>query len=198
MKRFVFFSVILIAFAGKGELRPWYVNTANAIWHSDERGIVRDVEKYFAERCKVHKYAFNPRLTAGAFIGYSAALCPTNMTLGEFRHLVLQVIEFESQGHVEASNRNHNGTKDYGLMQVNTRSGPEIAKRVGLYVRGRDFIDPRVNILTGMAELAPNIQRYGLTNGLARYNAGHRHKIYGAKYCAAVFSQVLPPIAVTE
>ena len=88
---------------------------------------------------------------------------------GVSQPLLLAIAKHESGGNVTAIHRNPNGTRDIGLMQINSAWLPFLASR-GLHEQ--DLYDPCVNVLVAAWILSNNFQRLGYnTQGLGAYNA---------------------------
>jgi hypothetical protein len=74
-----------------------------------------------------------------------------------------------STGEIYAVNTNTNGSRDIGLMQINSGWLP-VLQRHGL--KEQDLYDPCVNVLIAAWILSNNFQRLGYTTqGLGAYNA---------------------------
>jgi len=83
--------------------------------------------------------------------------------------LLMAVARHESGGRSLAVNINHNGSRDIGLMQINSGWLPYLARH-GL--QEKDLYDPCVNVLVGAWIMSLNFQRLGYnTQGLGAYNA---------------------------
>lgn len=89
--------------------------------------------------------------------------------------VLLQAIAHqESGGRATAINVNRNGSRDIGLMQINSGWLRTLARH-GIYER--DLYDPCVNTLVGAWILANNFARHGYTTqGLGAYNAASPDK----------------------
>lgn len=69
---------------------------------------------------------------------------------------------------------NSNGTRDYGIMQINEMHLPELAKHG---IRKEDLLDPCTNINVGAWVLAGMVKRYGQTwESVGAYNAKSKEK----------------------
>lgn len=80
----------------------------------------------------------------------------------------------ESGGQATAMNRNRDGSWDMGLMQINSRWLPTLA-RFG--IGANDLWDPCTNVHTGAWVLAGNFRRLGHTwEAVGAYNAVSPHK----------------------
>ncbi|WP_201278403.1 lytic transglycosylase domain-containing protein [Pandoraea fibrosis] len=85
--------------------------------------------------------------------------------------LLYAIAEVESNLIPSATNRNRNGSVDYGLMQVNSLHLPKL-KSIGIDER-RLLDDPCVSVHAGASILAEMIARYGYTwAAVGAYNAG--------------------------
>lgn len=83
--------------------------------------------------------------------------------------LLIAIAKHESGGRTTAINHNRNGTRDIGLMQINSAWLPMLAKH-GL--QEQDLFDPCVNVLVAAWILSNNFARLGYnTQGLGAYNA---------------------------
>jgi len=85
--------------------------------------------------------------------------------------LLYAIAEVESRLDPRATNRNRDGSIDYGLMQVNSQHLPRLESQ-GIDAR-RLLQEPCVSIHTGASILADMISRYGYTwAAVGAYNAG--------------------------
>jgi soluble lytic murein transglycosylase-like protein len=83
--------------------------------------------------------------------------------------LLVAIAQHESKGQTRAINLNPNGSRDIGLMQINSGWLPTLRQQ-GL--QEQDLFDPCVNVLVAAWILANNFQRLGYTTqGLGAYNA---------------------------
>jgi soluble lytic murein transglycosylase-like protein len=83
--------------------------------------------------------------------------------------LLKAIAKHESGGRIHAVNTNTNGSRDIGLMQINSGWLP-VLQRHGL--KEQDLYDPCVNVLIAAWILSNNFQRLGYTTqGLGAYNA---------------------------
>lgn len=101
--------------------------------------------------------------------------------------ILLQAIaQHESGGRAHAMNHNPNGTRDIGLMQINSSWLPLLA-RYG--IAERDLYDPCVSTLVGAWILSNNFARLGYTTqGLGAYNAASPDK--RERYAAQVLHRM--------
>lgn len=84
--------------------------------------------------------------------------------------LLYAIARVESGLNPTAVSRNRNGTRDIGLMQINSTWLPTLA-RYG--VTERDLLEPCMSIHIGAWILAGNIARLGYTwDAVGAYNAG--------------------------
>jgi len=101
-------------------------------------------------------------------------------------NLIRAIIQVESGGNPHAVNVNDNGTRDLGLMQINSSWLPTLAQ-FGIseeHLRTNSC----VNIMVGSWILAQNIREHGYTwKAIGRYNAvseskmlAYAHKVYHA------------------
>jgi soluble lytic murein transglycosylase-like protein len=83
--------------------------------------------------------------------------------------LLKAIARHESGGRIHIVNTNTNGTRDIGLMQINSAWLP-VLQQHGL--QEQDLYDPCVNVLVGAWILSNNFQKLGYTTqGLGAYNA---------------------------
>ncbi|MCR1769770.1 lytic transglycosylase domain-containing protein [Burkholderia glumae] len=88
--------------------------------------------------------------------------------------LLLAIAQHESGLRPQAVNRNRNGTRDIGLMQINSSWLPTLA-RYGIPEQA--LMDPCVNAYTGAWILRQAIARYGSNwSAVGAYNAAARDK----------------------
>jgi soluble lytic murein transglycosylase-like protein len=88
--------------------------------------------------------------------------------------LLRAIAKHESNGQASVVNLNVNGTRDIGLMQINSSWLPTLARHG---IAERDLYDPCVNILVGAWILSNNFARFGYTTqGLGAYNAASPDK----------------------
>ena len=104
--------------------------------------------------------------------------------------LLQAIAQHESGGRATAINRNTNGSRDIGLMQINSMWLPTLARHG---IAERDLFDPCVNTLVGAWILSNNFARWGYTTqGLGAYNAAS--PALRERYAAQVL-QRLPQMA---
>jgi len=90
------------------------------------------------------------------------------------KDLLAAIAEVESGMDPQALGKNKDGTEDIGLMQINSRWLPVLAK---YGVQRRDLFDPCVSAHVGAWILAQNIARYGNTwRAVGAYNAASEEK----------------------
>lgn len=85
--------------------------------------------------------------------------------------LVRAIIQCESEGEIRALNINTNGTRDCGLMQINSRNHKWLKQKLGI----TDFFDPSQNIKSGCYILADIKSRHtNIHKILMAYNMGEK------------------------
>lgn len=90
-------------------------------------------------------------------------------TYGISAPLLMAIAEQESGFNPRAVGVNRNGSRDLGLMQINTAWLPQLARHG---VTERDLFEPCTNVMIGAWVLANNIRRLGPTvKALGAYNA---------------------------
>lgn len=72
--------------------------------------------------------------------------------------LLKNIVRIESNGNPDAVRINDNGTKDYGLMQINSIHFRRLAQ---WGVNERNIMDPKVNIFVGSWLLSEHIKEHG-------------------------------------
>lgn len=83
--------------------------------------------------------------------------------------LLYAIAKTESSLNPRAVGRNANGSRDIGLMQINSAWLPKLAK---YGITERDLFEPCISIHVGAWVLAHNIYRYGYTwEAVGAYNA---------------------------
>lgn len=83
--------------------------------------------------------------------------------------LLKAIAKHESGGRIHAVNTNTNGSRDIGLMQINSGWLPVLQRHS---LKEQDLYDPCVNVLIAAWILSNNFQRLGYTTqGLGAYNA---------------------------
>ena len=108
--------------------------------------------------------------------------------------LLYAIAQQESSLDPQAINRSHaerTGSVDVGLMQVNSRWLPVLARHG---IREADLLEPCTNLRVGAWILAQNFQRYGATwEAVGAYHAGctqlrpNECAVTRARYATAVF-----------
>jgi soluble lytic murein transglycosylase-like protein len=142
----------------------------------------------------------SPRLLAAAIAAALAASAPTAaqacweqvaQRYGIHPWLLVAIAKTESGLDPRALNRrNANGSRDIGLMQINSAWLPLLA-RYG--IDEQRLYDPCTNIAVGAWILANNMQRLGVTwEAVGAYNASAADK--RARYAAAVYRNLPPPL----
>lgn len=95
--------------------------------------------------------------------------------------LLWSIAKTESGFKPHAINRNTNGTRDIGVMQVNSVWLPKLAT---FGITEQHLFEPCLNVYVGAWILAQGVQRHGYNwQALSVYNTGHptRGKGYAAK-----------------
>ncbi|TFZ48669.1 type III secretion system invasion protein IagB [Serratia proteamaculans] len=84
--------------------------------------------------------------------------------------LLYAIAQQESALNPNAVGRNHNGSEDLGLMQINTLHLPRLSK---LGISREQLNDPCTSIMVGASILADMMKRYGYSwEAVGAYNAG--------------------------
>lgn len=107
--------------------------------------------------------------------------------------LVLAVIDGESEGDLNAYNRNKNGTHDSGLMQINSCNHEWLREELGI----TDFYDPEQNIHAGVYMLSLLTAKYdNYHRVLMSYNMGEgktrelwQQGVYSSRYSRKIMSK---------
>lgn len=87
--------------------------------------------------------------------------------------LVLQLITVESDWDAALIHTNLDGSRDFGLMQINDSTWPWLAEQAGL--EHADPLDPKDNLAMGTWYLAYLLRRYGSEEAaLTAYNRGEQ------------------------
>ena len=103
-----------------------------------------DIQKYLYDKCKEYNV-------------------PYDLTLG--------VIKVESNFNPSLIHKNSNGSRDYGLFQINTINHKWLSEELGI----TDFLNPYQNIDAGVYMLSQLIQKYDNEHiVLMSYNMGER------------------------
>ncbi len=105
--------------------------------------------------------------------------------------LLIAIAEQESAFNPRAINSaNRNGTRDIGLMQINSMHLPELAR---LGIREADLFDPCTNVQVGAWVLASAFAQYGYGwDAVGAYNAGGTRAAAPARaaYAWAIYRRV--------
>jgi soluble lytic murein transglycosylase-like protein len=95
--------------------------------------------------------------------------------------LLYAIADVETRFDPAAVEYPRNGTRSVGVMQINSKWFPELAKAG---ITEEDLYDPCINILAGAWILSQEVKRYGFTwEAIGAYNAGpydaksHRWKV---------------------
>jgi soluble lytic murein transglycosylase-like protein len=114
--------------------------------------------------------------------------------------LLYAIARTESGLNPQAIGRNRNGTRDIGLMQINSAWLPTLATRG---IGERELLEPCTNIQVGAWILAGNVQRLGYTwDAVGAYNAespalrrAYAQRVYRHVVAASVpFDAALRPL----
>ena len=110
------------------------------------------------------RWALTPRLVAAISLSASlpAQACwdAAAVRYGVSSELLYAIARTESALNPQAVGRNQNGTRDIGLMQINSAWLPTLATHG---IAERDLLEPCTNIQVGAWILAGNVQRLGYT-----------------------------------
>ena len=107
--------------------------------------------------------------------------------------LLQAIAQHESGGRATAVNVNANGSRDIGLMQINSLWLPTLS-RYG--ITERDLFDPCVNTLVGAWILSNNFARLGYTTqALGAYNASSpaKREVYAAQVLRRMTQVAMAP-----
>lgn len=103
--------------------------------------------------------------------------------------IIRSVMMVESSGRNVISGSNRNGTRDYGVMQINSWWLPILRKHE---IEQKDLMNVCTNIAVGAWLLQYSFSKTGeWKEALAAYHAGYgkRHKPYAVKYATKVLNQ---------
>lgn len=90
------------------------------------------------------------------------------------------IIKVESNFNPNAISENKNGTKDIGLMQVNTVHLDRLEKKYG--IQKADLLDTRINIAIGAQILSKCLKKHGYNEkGINCYNGRTTKNSYAKK-----------------
>jgi len=104
----------------------------------------KDIQKYLYNKCKEYNVPYD---------------------------LAIAVIKTESNFNPNLVHKNSNGSKDYGLFQINSINHKWLSKELGI----SDFIDPYQNIDAGVYMLSQLLKKYNNEHiVLMSYNMGER------------------------
>ena len=107
-------------------------------------------------------------------------------TYGIAAPLLMAIAEQESGFNPRAVGGNTNGSRDMGLMQINSSWLPLLARHG---VSERDLFDPCTNVMIGAWVLANNVRRHGPTvKALGAYNAASPER--QLRYATAVLRRL--------
>ena len=108
--------------------------------------------------------------------------------------LLYAIARTESSLNPAAVGRNRDGSRDLGLMQVNSRWLPRLAS---FGISERELLKPCTNIHVGAWILAGNVQRLGYTwNAVGAYNAASPQR--RAAYVARVRRHLKQPVRISN
>ncbi len=100
--------------------------------------------------------------------------------------LLRAISRVESNGNIRAINRNGNGSRDIGHMQINSSWLPKLAK---YGITEQSLFDPCTNTLVGAWVLARNFRELGYNwNAIGAYNAESpgKREVYAKKVATAL------------
>jgi soluble lytic murein transglycosylase-like protein len=123
------------------------------------------------------------------------AFCFTDaaQAYGVDERLLRAIATVESNNNPNAIGINTNGSKDYGLMQINSQHFPILAR---FNITEQNIMEPCLNVKLGAWILAKSVQRHGATwRAVGAYNAGgganreaqrqtYAHKVWRAQLAA--------------
>ena len=102
------------------------------------------------------------------------------------KELLMGIAEQESSFNPQAVGVNTNGTRDYGLMQINSSWIPKLSK---YGVDSKSLFDPCISIDVGAWILSDNIKRHGKSwKAIAKYNAAS-NMVKGHAYAVKVYDR---------
>lgn len=123
--------------------------------------------------------------------GHAAACWETvAQKYGVNPYLLYAIAKTESGLNPRAVNRNHNGSYDVGLMQINSQWFPTLRK---LGISEQQLYQPCVNIEVGAWILAQNMRRLGNSwNAVGAYNA--HDPALRLRYALKVYRNIPPAV----
>jgi len=105
-----------------------------------------------------------------------ACFLKASLKYGVPLELLLAIAKTESNFNPYAINRNRNGSKDIGIMQINTANVPLLI-REGIIKNKNELFNPCKNIEAGAYILKRCLDTYGLNwRGVDCYNKGRKAK----------------------
>lgn len=125
-------------------------------------------------------------LLGGSAVAHAGCFDQAAQRYGVPTVLLLAIAQQESGGRASALHVNRNGSRDIGMMQINSGWLPTLARHG---VHERDLYDPCVSVLVAAWILSNNFARWGYTtHGLGAYNAVSPDK--RERYAAQVLQRV--------
>jgi soluble lytic murein transglycosylase-like protein len=136
------------------------------------------------------RWALTPRLVAAISLSASlpAQACwdAAAVRYGVSSELLYAIARTESALNPQAVGRNQNGTRDIGLMQINSAWLPTLATHG---IAERDLLEPCTNIQVGAWILAGNVERLGYTwDAIGAYHSANPPRRHA--YAERIYRQI--------